>query len=178
MMQLLMLVTDKLSRFLMIASIILAGAMMLHVSLDVLLSLFIAEPLPATVEIVSSYYMVALVFLPLGFVELKNEHIHVDVIHSHLPDLGKTILDVFALTLSTIYLGIMTYQTWFDALEKFEVGEYSMGMVSIALWPGRFFVPIGCGIMTAVLLLKLIRRPFTDADMAPEPSDMTEGGVD
>ena len=117
-------VTDRLSNILMIISIILAGAMMIHVSLDVLLSLFIPEPLPATVEIVSSYYMVALVFLPQAFVELKNEHIHVDVIHSHLPELGKTILDVFALVLSTIYLGLMTYQTWFDALEKFEVGEF------------------------------------------------------
>lgn len=176
-MQLLIKVTDALSRLLMFGSITLAGAMMLHVTLDVFLSQFIAEPLPGTVEIVSSYYMVGLVFLPLAFVERKNEHIHVDVIHSLLPDRGKTILDVLALTLSTIYLGLLTYRTWFDALEKFEVGEYSMGMFSVALWPGRFFVPIGCGIMAVVLLLKLIRRPFTDADMASDPSDMTAGGT-
>jgi len=176
-MQLLMKVTDALSRLLMIFSIILAGAMMLHVTLDVILSQFIAEPLPGTVEIVSGYYMVGLVFLPLAFVELKNEHIHVDVIHSLLPDRGKTILDVLALALSSVYLGLLTYRTWFDALEKYEVGEYSMGMFSVALWPGRFFVPIGCAILTAVLLLKLIRRPFSDADMQSEPSDMTAGGT-
>lgn len=173
----LMKITDAMSKVLMVAAIILAAAMMLHVTLDVILSQFIAEPLPGTVEIVSAYYMVGLVFLPLAFVELKNEHIHVDVIHSRLPDRSKTILDVLALTLSTIYLGLMTYRTWFDALEKFEVGEYSMGMVSIPLWPGRFFVPIGCAILTVALLLKLIRRPFTDEDMKSDPSDMTTGGT-
>jgi len=176
-MHLLMKVTDRLANLLMIISIILAAAMMLHVSLDVILSQFIAEPLPGTVEIVSGYYMVGLVFLPLAFVELKNEHIHVDVLHSLLPARGKTILDVLALALSTIYLALMTYRTWFDALEKYEVGEYSMGMFSVALWPGRFFVPIGCAILTVALLLKLIRRPFTDADMQSEPSDMTAGGT-
>ncbi|MBV1897599.1 MAG: TRAP transporter small permease [Rhodobacteraceae bacterium] len=176
-MQLLMKATDSISRLLMIFSIIFAGAMMLHVTLDVILSQFIAEPLPGTVEIVSGYYMVALVFLPLAFVELKNEHIHVDVLYSHIPDRGKTILDIFALALSTVYLSLMTYRTWLDALEKFEVGEYSMGMFSVALWPGRFFVPIGCAVLTVALLLKLIRRPFTDADMQSEPSDMTAGGT-
>ena len=174
-MQLLMKVTDALSSLLMVASIILAAAMMLHVTLDVILSQFSPEPLPGTVEIVSGYYMVALVFLPLAFVEKKNGHIHVDVIYSLLPDRGKTVLDVIALTFSTFYLALLTYRTWFDALEKFEVGEYSIGMFSVALWPGRFFLPIGCGLLTVVLLLKLIRRPFTNEYMVVETSDMTAG---
>ena len=57
------------SRIITYAATALAALMMVHVTLDVILSQFIAEPLPGTVDYVSYYYMVGLVFLPLPFVE-------------------------------------------------------------------------------------------------------------
>lgn len=177
-MQFLVNLTDRISQVLMAISIALAAVMMLHVTLDVILSQFIAEPMPATVDLVSFYYMVGLVFLPLAFVETKNEHIDVDLIHAALPQGGKMGLDLMALTFSTIYFGLMTYQTGIDAIEKYHLGEYTMGLVNVTIWPGRFFLPIGCGTLTVVLLLKLLRRPFTDEHMKPDPDHVpTEEGI-
>ena len=71
----------RVSRIITYIATALAALMMVHVTLDVILSQFIAEPLPGTVDYVSYYYMVGLVFLPLPFVEYTNEHIKVDLIH-------------------------------------------------------------------------------------------------
>lgn len=144
----------------------LAALMMVHVSLDVILGQFIAEPLPGTVDYVSYYYMVGLVFLPLPFVEFTNEHIQVDLIHAMVPSWLKTALDMLALALSAVFYGLLTWQTWIDALEKFAIREQSMGMVAVTIWPARFFLPLGAGLIALLLLAKLIQRPFTDARMA------------
>lgn len=166
---------DALARGLALVAMALAGLMMVHVTLDVILGQFIAEPLPGTVDYVSYYYMVGLVFLPLAFVESKNEHIRVDLVHDALPPRGRMALDMLALALSAVYFSLLTYRTWLDAIEKYAIGEYSIGIVRVTIWPGRFFLPIGAGVLTLMLILKLVRRPFTDADMAIEQHDMTGG---
>lgn len=171
-------ITERISQVLMAIAIGLAAVMMVHVTIDVVLSQFIAEPMPMTVDLVSFYYMVGLVFLPLAFVETKNEHIDVDLIHAALPQSGQKSLEMLALLLSTIYFALLTYQSGVDAMEKYELGEYTMGLVNVTIWPGRFFLPIGCGALTLVLLLKLLRRPFSDEYMQSDPHHIpTEEGI-
>ena len=123
-------------------------------------------------DYVSYYYMVGLVFLPLPFVEYTNEHIKVDLIHDLIPPKGQTLLDMLTLGLSALFYGLLTWQTWIDAVEKFAIGEKSMGMAAVTVWPGRFFLPLGAALMVLLLLAKLIQRPFTDASMARLDHDM------
>ena len=118
--------------------------------------------------------MVGLVFLPLPFVEFTNEHVKVDLIHDLIPAAGRTVLDMLALALSAVFYGLLTWQTWIDALEKYAIGEKSMGMAAVTVWPGRFCLPLGAGLMVLLLLAKLIQRPFTDAGMAGPNHDMYE----
>ncbi len=162
------------SRIITYVAAALAALMMVHVTIDVILSQFIAEPLPGTVDYVSYYYMVALVFLPISFVEFTNEHIQVDLIHDLVSPGVKTALDMLALTLSLVFYGLLTWQTWADAIEKYGVGERSMGMVAVTIWPARFFLPLGAGLMALLLLAKLIQRPFTDAGLARPTHTMYE----
>ena len=57
----------------------LAGAvmllMMLQITLDVVCKYLFNWPIPMTLETVATYYMVALVFLPLGQVTRKEDHL-------------------------------------------------------------------------------------------------------
>ncbi|EAQ02555.1 TRAP-T family transporter, DctQ (4 TMs) subunit [Pseudooceanicola batsensis HTCC2597] len=162
------------SRIVTYVATALAALMMVHVTIDVVLSQFVAEPLPGTVDYVSYYYMVGLVFLPLSFVEYTNEHIKVDLIHDLLPTGARTVLDMLALALSAAFYGLLTWQTWIDAVEKYTIGEKSMGMAAVTVWPGRFFLPIGAGLIVLLLVTKLIQRPFTDASMTSPERDMYE----
>lgn len=164
----------QLSYALAMLGLVLAALMMVHVTLDVILSLFMAEPLPGTVDYVSYYYMVGLVFLPLAYVEIGNEHIQVDLIHGLVGPRLRTVFDMLGLALSAVFFGVLAWQSWFDALEKYQIGEQSIGLVAVTVWPGRFFLPVGMGLMVLVLVVKLIRRPFTDADMAPAGHNVHE----
>ena len=42
-------------------------------------------------------------------------------------------------------------------MRKFEVGEFIMGTYPIIIWPSRFLVPLGCGLIAAFLVLRLVR---------------------
>jgi TRAP-type C4-dicarboxylate transport system permease small subunit len=132
-------------------------AMMFHVSIDVLGKYLFNAPLPATLEITSHYYMVACVFLPLGLVERQNLHISVEILTSNLPGAVERFFIFVAMIASLLYFGVMTYRTWFDALDKYSVGAFIMGSTSaVPTWPTYFMVPLGCGVMMAVLLYKIL----------------------
>ena len=56
----------------------------MHIAIDVILR-NAGISIQGTLEVVSFYYMVCLVFLPMGYVELKHQHIRVDLIAQRLP---------------------------------------------------------------------------------------------
>ena len=53
--------------------------MMLHIVADVLAKWLFNYPIVGTLEIVANYYMVALIFLPLAYVQRAGGHIIVEV---------------------------------------------------------------------------------------------------
>src|SRR5262245_27457380 len=57
-----------------------AALMMIQISADVVFKFLFGRPITATIEIVSTYYMVALVFLPLAFVDRTSGHISADLL--------------------------------------------------------------------------------------------------
>ncbi|SFI97651.1 TRAP transporter small permease subunit [Albimonas pacifica] len=147
--------------------------MMLMVTLDVAGKYLFVAPVPVTLEMVSNYYMVAVVFLPLAAVELTGGHIHVELIHARLPRVGRRILDIAAHALACLFFTMLTAYGWEVAVKKFEVGEFLMGQYSLIIWPSRFLVPLGCGLIAVLLALKTVRaavhlaRPDLDHE---EPS--------
>jgi len=136
--------------------------MMLHIVADVTIRFFLTTPLHGTVEIVSTYYMVAVVFLPLALVERLNSHIVVELVTQHLGQRAHDVLVAGACVLSAAYFGAFTWQTWADAMNKYAVGEVALGTVAITVWPTRFFVPIGCAVIALYLLYKAGRLIVRD----------------
>lgn len=145
-------------------------AMMAQVTADVVGKYFLNAPVPMTLEMVSNYYMVAVVFLPLGAVERAGANIHVELVYAALPRVARRLLDLLAYGLGVFFFGMLTRVAWEVAVEKFEVGEFIMGSYSVVIWPSRFLVPVGASIITAVLVLKLVRSAFALArpDLDPE----------
>ncbi len=147
--------------------------MMLMVTLDVAGKYLFTAPVPVTLEMVSNYYMVAVVFLPLAAVELTGGHIHVELIHARLPRVGRRILDVAAHALACLFFTLVAIYGGEVALKKYEVGEFLMGQYSLIIWPSRFLVPVGCGLIALLLALKAVRsaihlaRPDLDHDDKP-----------
>ncbi|MZR31468.1 TRAP transporter small permease subunit [Sneathiella litorea] len=131
--------------------------MLLQITIDVFCKYFFNMPLLWTMDVVANYMMVAIVFLPLAQVERQNSHIRVELFAQMLGDNGRRAIAIFSGIVAAIYFGAITWQTWADAIDKYEIGEYVMGEAQVTVWPGRFFLPFGCGLLVLLLLYKLCR---------------------
>mgnify|MGYP006278299205 CR=1 FL=1 len=131
--------------------------LIVHVTADVGLRYLFNSPLPGTILIVSVFYMIPIVFLPLAAVEEDDGHITVELIYDLLAERIRWILRLFSLLLSMTVFGALALRTFEEAILKFDTGTFAMeaGM-RIPTWPAYFTLPIGFGLMLLVLSYKLI----------------------
>ena len=131
--------------------------MSLHVVGDVGGRLLFNKPLYGTTEIVSFYYMVAAVCLPLAYMELRDEHITVEVVYLKLPAWLRRAVFVFSTLATAAFFALFAYQSWFDSLRAMESGEMVMGAALIEIWPSRFFLPISFAVVVVAALLRTVK---------------------
>lgn len=130
--------------------------MMLHVVSDVVMKIAIGRPINGTAEITAYYYMVGIVFLPLAYADIRNEHINVDAIYLVVGDMVKTTFRIVGLLASIAVFAIFAYQTGLDALRAHAIGERAMGSANVLLWPARFILPASFILILVGLLFKLM----------------------
>lgn len=126
--------------------------MMLHVSADVALKYLMNYPIPGTLEIVSAYYMVAGVFLPLAAVELVRASIAVDIGYMFMPRFMKIACMVLVLVGSIAVYGVLAWTSWGDAMRSFRIREVMMGTVFVSVWPSRLILPISFALAGLICL--------------------------
>jgi len=120
--------------------------MMFHIVADVLLKYLFNYPLPGTMEIVASYYMVAIVMLPLMAVTLTASHIHVEFFTNHLSRKRLRRLVCIVQSLSFLALLAVFYAAVDQAMRKTASGEaWETADGTIDIWYSRWIVPIGLG---------------------------------
>lgn len=137
-----------------VAAIIL---MMLHITFDVIGKFLFNEPLPATISLVSNYYMVVVAFIPLALVEKQNAHISVEVLTEFMPLHVQRHLFSWTYLISAAVFGLLAYRTGQEALKTFEAGSFMVEQgVKIVTWPSYFLLPLGTGLMTAVVIYRWV----------------------
>ena len=110
-----------------------------------------------TLEMVSNYYMVAVVFLPFAAVERMNGNIHVELIYALLPRVARRLLDLISYVLFAVLLYLLTTSTWAVAIKKYNVGEFIMGSYAVPIWPSRFLLPVGTALALALVVVRIGR---------------------
>ncbi len=126
--------------------------MMAHITTDVALRFFLDGRLVGTLEITSYYYMVIVVFLSLGYVELRAEHIRVDLFAQMMPQAVQLALYLLACALGLVFFGLLFWQTGKDAISATARAEEAMSNFTFYIWPARWALPIGfAGVWLAVL---------------------------
>lgn len=152
----------KLVDFLAHLLIVLSGMclilMMIQVTADVLFKYLISSPIPGTAEIVASYYMVAVVFLPLAYVELKGSSIMVELFFRHLSERLQVIFQFFSLILGFIFYFVLMIQSWEVAKESFHQQEYIHGVWKVIIWPSRFIIPLGFGVASIAVFISIVNQ--------------------
>ena len=129
---------------------------MVHVFADAILIKFFGKPIPGTFQIVASYYMVGLFFLPLAYAEKLDGHISADLIAGSLPEGVRRLLALLNRLLLIALLAMFTWWTTLKAMKETRIGEATvLNGLTIPLWPSRWLVPAGLLAFALVAIVRL-----------------------
>lgn len=136
-------ILDLLSRLLMVVGGVMIVLMAGHVVADVGRRYLMNAPLKGAIEMVSYYYMVAVVFLPLSTVERLNAHFVSGLFTDHLPPLTLRRLEGVTSLLMALVVALLAWCSTEGALHAMANSERVLAAdLIIYTWPGRWLVPV------------------------------------
>tara|TARA_R110002126_G_scaffold291777_2_gene457789 strand:- start:56883 stop:57389 length:507 start_codon:yes stop_codon:yes gene_type:complete len=149
-------VAERISLLLAWLAGIMAVAMMFHISLDVFCKYFFNRPLDGTIEIVSLYYMVGIVFLPISYISLTDSHIVVELFTVRLSDRNIAKVKIFSALFTVAYIAIFAVSTALEAFHRTIQQEiWETAEANVAAWPSRWILPISGALMVIAVLLRM-----------------------
>lgn len=142
--------------------------MLLHVTAYVIMRHFVASPIPATIEIVSYYYMILIAFLPLAWAERRGDMITVEVFQHLMPAAFKRWADILVALVTFAAYAALTYTTWLVAMREFGSRSFLISLnVALPTWPGYFVLPVAFGLAAGMTLYRAAKGVLGEAPAAP-----------
>ncbi len=157
-----------LSQLAILASGIAVLVITLLISFDVLMRYFLDQP-QLFVDELTSFLLVALIFLGTGPTFQKGGHIQVDLLTSRLNSRTQDRLRIITLLIGILLLAIIIYETWISTVVAFRLGRVSAVML-YPLWIAMGFVPLGLILMVFFMAVKLISVISGKEDRKPAGS--------
>ncbi|MBO9421609.1 TRAP transporter small permease [Labrenzia sp. R4_2] len=142
----------------MISGVVMA-LMVAHVVLDVSLRYVIGVPLAGTTEIVSRYYMVTLIFLPIAFVQITDQHISASLISDMLSTRSRFLLDCLTSLLMAVFAMLLAWCAGAEALRATEITEQiQTPSYFLPTWPARWIPVLALSLVVIVSVLNLVMQ--------------------
>lgn len=127
-------------------------AVMLLVAANVLTRYFFNAPIAGTLEITESA-LGYIIFLSLAMTQYEGGHIQVVLLTQRLSPRAARMLEVIALSIAVAFFAWATSATLDSALESWAMNEQEWGAIQFPLYPVRFAITLGLGLMTLQCLL-------------------------
>jgi TRAP-type C4-dicarboxylate transport system permease small subunit len=132
--------------------------MMIHIAADIVGKTVFHQPMTATLEIVAWYYMVATVFLPIAYIQLKKKHLMVELFTRNMSQRNLAKLEGLIAVLGAIYVGILFWLTLEQAIMSTIDNELQdVTYFDLPVWPSRWCLPVAVGAMTIIVVLQAVR---------------------
>jgi TRAP-type C4-dicarboxylate transport system permease small subunit len=130
-------------------------AMLIHITAYVILRQLTNTPIPATVEIVSYYYMILIAFLPLAWAERRGEMISIEIFAGLMKGRVARFNEIFVALVTAGAYGVLAYTTWMVAMREFASRSFVISLsVALPVWPSYFVLPIAFGLAALVSLYR------------------------
>jgi TRAP-type C4-dicarboxylate transport system permease small subunit len=131
--------------------------LMLHVVADIALRNLRNTPIPATYEVVVNYYMIALAFVPLAWLEKSGGMVQVEVINGALSPLMMRISNLLVAAISAVIYAVLAWVTWQVAVRNTAVGSFVVSnQMRVPTWPAYWLPPLGFGLAALVAGLRAV----------------------
>lgn len=137
--------------------------MLLLICADVFARMLFNRPLPAIVEIVSNWFMVGIVFLPLALIGLADAHIKVETFTDGLSPAHLRTLERAVSVIGAAFFGVLTYAGIEPALVATRIGETTSATVfDLPIWPVHWGIVLACAAPALVELFNASRQGDRD----------------
>jgi len=121
---------------------------------DVIGRYFFSMPIPGTFE-VTNLMLALLVFLTLGYTQLKKGHISIDVIMLRLAPRTQAIIDSVTYLASLVLFCLVIWQTALHA-KRLYIGHEVSGILSWPIYPFIILAAIGILFFCFILMINLL----------------------
>lgn len=136
--------------------------MMVQVVADVVASNVFRSPIPANSVVVTHYYMIAVVFLPIALAELRDDNISVEIAYQMMSRKAKNVTLYFSWLLTLAVCSLLLISSWEYAVKKFDSKSFVLEQeINLVTWPTYFILPVSFAIMIIVILRNLVKGPET-----------------
>lgn len=170
-MQSLVTMAVKVNRLLALIGAAAVVAMMVHICIDVALRNLFRLSMNTTPEIVARYYMVAIAFLPLGWIELRRQMVSVELIDAFLSPRVRMVSDVIVCLLAALVYGFLARATLLNALKEARSGTF-VELVSwkMPVWHSYFLPATGFGFACLACLITAVATLWPT--LSPKAEDL------
>ncbi|WP_347312699.1 TRAP transporter small permease [Defluviimonas sp. SAOS-178_SWC] len=142
--------------------------MMLQVVVDVFMRAFLGAGFPATSDLVSKYYMVAVSVFPLALTELKRRHIEATIFTQNLTGTPLKFVELLGFVIFGAVLAVLLEGSAAEALRQMQRGAYvEAGTIRFLTWPSYWILPLSFGlalIVIAIRILEVLAGRFDDRE--------------
>lgn len=140
--------------------------MMLQIVGDVIGRYFLNSPIDGTMAIVSNWYMVAVIFLPLALVQRHKQHVVTTYFIDKLSPTMQRHMKAMGDIVMMITFAVFGYFAMEKALLCFDMGEFVEESYRIIIWPVHFFLPIGAWALCLQLIFDIVENYTVDNQAA------------
>ena len=168
----LIILSDRISKFLMILAAVWAFALTFLILADIIGRGVFAVPINGTAELVTAS-IVIIVFLQAGYAIRSRSMLHADFLVIHLPPVLQRFLLAFGYLLGALFFLMIITGGWEESIRSFTEGEYEgEGAIRVPSWPARWTVIIGSGLAMINYLvmayLDIFKPELLDCEIDPE----------
>ncbi|HEY8579139.1 MAG TPA: TRAP transporter small permease [Beijerinckiaceae bacterium] len=132
----------------LVVSALVVAMMAAHVMADVSARVVFGRPLDGSTEIVSRYYMVAVIFLPLAYLHAEQGHVAAGLLSDLLPERGQRVTEALSHLLMAAFAALLAWRCGLEALRATESGEkLQTAYYFLPTWPARWMIPFAAALL-------------------------------
>ena len=125
------------------------------VTVDVVMRYVFNSPIPGVYNIVQ-LLMVGIVFLAVASVQARKGHVKVELFTKGLSQRVQTVLDIFGSVVGLFIFSIIAWQGAKLAWRSWVEQDYSMGILHVPYWPGKWTFTFGVTLLCLRLIAQII----------------------
>ena len=100
--------------------------------------------------------MVLIVFGALAYAQLRRAHIRVEIAYLAAGPRMRAAMDVVTDVAAIAFFALLMWQGLLEAQYSLQIGESTSGLIRFPLWPARFTLVAGTGLIILRLILDTI----------------------